>query len=231
MSHSRLLPNSYQPRPTSTNGTAPSYLTPSNPCQNCHRVDHVSETCPNRPRSYHKSQTGSIGPGYGQAVPTQVQRSYHVNGNEAGFQTWITPPSQYLSVPQPHQVAFYTHYSPKTYQNPSMVPDVEFPSLAGTSLAGSLLNSPLYVNPSTTFMSTFPVQPPPIQTSTPASLTDTSTQGQANNGHRTPLATSLPTKDDVIFGEEMSFFDQAMWTNEYDYLLMPNNGTSPTDYS
>jgi hypothetical protein len=112
-----------------------------------------------------------------------------------------------------------------------MVPDVEFPSLAGTSLAGSLLNSPLFVNPSITFMSNFVVQPLPGQTSTAASFVNTTTQVQTNDGAGTPLAISLPTKTDATFGEEMSFFDQAMWNSECDYLLMPNNGTSPTDYS
>jgi hypothetical protein len=229
MSHSRLLPNAYQTRPT--NGISPSYLTQSNPCQNCHRVDHVTERCPNPPRSHQKNQTGFIGPDYGEGVPTQLQRSYHLNRNATGFQTWITPPSQYLSFPQPHQAPAYMHYGPKACKNQSTVPDVEFPSLAGTSLAGSLLNSPLFVNPSITFMPNFVVQPPPSQTSTAASLVNTTTQVQANDGAGTPLAISLPTKEDSTFGEEMSFFDQAMWNNEYDYLLMPNNGTSPTDYS
>ena len=229
MSHSRLLPTAYQTRPT--NGISPSYLTPSNPCQNCHRLDHVTERCPNPPRSHQKSQTGSIGPDYGEGIPTQLQRSYHLNGNATGFQTWITPPSQYLSVPRPHQVPAYTHYDPKAYQSQSMVPDVEFPSLAGTSLAGSLLNSPLFVNPSITSMPNFVVQPVPAQTSTAASLVNTTTQVQASDGPGTPLAISLPTKQGATFGEEMSFFDQAMWNNECDYLLTLNNGTSSTDYS
>jgi len=229
MSHSRLLPNAYQTRPT--NGISPLYLTPSNPCQNCHRLDHVTERCPNPSRSHQKSQTGSIGPHNGEGVPTQLQRSYHLNRHATGFQNWITPPSQYLSIPQPHQVPAYTHYDPKAYQSQSMVTDVEFPSLVGTSLAGSLLNSPLFVNPSITFMPNFVVQPLPGQTSTAASLVNTTTQVQANDGAGTPLAISLPTKADATFGEEMSFFDQAMWNNECDYLLMPNNGTSPTDYS
>src|SRR5271170_5132038 len=96
MPHPRPLPNTYQAPPTY--GVSTSYLTPSYPCQNCHRVDHVTERCPNPPRSHEKIETGSFHPAHGPPGPTQpqrsFQRSYLLNGNQAGFQTSITPSSQ-----------------------------------------------------------------------------------------------------------------------------------------
>lgn len=225
MSSNHLLPNSYQTRPT--NGMSTSYLTQSYQCQKCHRTGHITEICPNLPKAK-KSRSGPVYTTYGHAPPTQLQRSYHLNGNRAGLQTWITPPTPYLSVPQPHQIPWYPYQNPQLHKSPHMVSDVEFPSLKGTSLEGSLLNSPLNVNPSITFIPTFAAPPSQTQALSPAPLVNIAAQGKTDNTRDSWSRTSTPAKEQVIFQEETSFFDQA-WND--DCWVMPSSGTSPTDHS
>ena len=213
-------PNSYQTRPT--RGGSTSYLNESYRCQKCHLDGHVTERCPNLPKT-EKREMGPVYPAYGHAPPTQLQRSYRLNGDGAAIQAWIAPPTSYLSAHQSRQGPLRTRHSAQTYQSSYMVPDAEFPSLAGTSLVGSLLNSPLSVNPSMTFVaSPFPTQLSPIPKSVPALLTNTATHGQSHNMQESELEI-LPTAKGTVTFEEMSFFEQAMWNSEYDYLLMPSS--------
>ena len=227
-SHSHFLPNGYQTHPT--HPTSPRYLNLLNRCRTCQRLDHIAERCPHEQRWPQTSQTRSNSAGSGYTPRTQPRTSYELSVNRPYLEPHITPPSQYLKVRQTHRISKYTNCSPESFQSPSMAPDLDFPSLAGTSLASSLLNSPLNINPSVTFMPYFPVQQPPIQGNAAISSGHSAAPPQQTESEEATTTAASTSPENPTFGEEMSFFDQAIWNNDC-YYLSPNSGTSPIDFS
>jgi hypothetical protein len=209
---------------------SPSYLIGAGRCTACKEPNHETEYCPSRRRKKVKTQVeqnnvSSI-PQF--LVPQQIY--YDPFGNHPPMQTQQCATSQYfiMNPPFPSSPMMYESENILKVAKHSDIPDLDFPSLAGTSLDNCLLNSPLEPNPAVAVPSICLAQPPHEHVSQQTSQKNDTRKGDSTFDQPTqPPTKTLPFPCPTILfkpGEGSSYYDEATWSDHFGYSFASTNG-------
>jgi hypothetical protein len=213
---------------------SPPYLTSSRPCSECKRFGRATEC-------RHRLQDGMKNtqiPTNNYSSAQEIQNPSRISDEpllDTSFkQTRPTVTVQHIPSQTPLRRFSISRTGNGTFgsQKPSVIIDLDFPSLACSSLDNCLLNSPLEITPD------FPLH---SELSVPAlgqsfnhknlksvSRKDSHSAAKANNKFKTiPFPQNVNSSQSSNL-EGMSHYDEATWNDQFGYSFTFNNGSQPT---
>lgn len=215
------------------NISSPPYLISSRQCRECKQSGHATKHCPGRQKGVNVTEME----GHSHVSTLQVKDPRQIFResfqNNSFTQTHLAGMSPYLTIDTslPPLSTNYIDNGAFGLEKPLTVPDLDFPSLSGSSLDNSLLNSPLEINSDNPLPSLFPTQSPFEQG--PSHSTRKRSTEKNNSycaGHTSPTVTrmSIPrSKNLPAASDGFSHYDEATWSDQFEDSVTSNNVTQP----